>query len=203
MQSCNEMELGTADWVRELLTPEQSQLPAAGHLCRVNAATALHSAGEYWTITSAIKPLTLTGMNQSLWSGWLWNCLGWNWFLLAFERVQFKLFSWAVWKMQQFSYYVVKLESRHHLPIFWIHNLTSSWKHFLLHFLRLLLWPPAMKIQPVLSIMFLGLHISYMSHTALRRFDAHVHCRVSTASRNVWVLRQQGRRCFWKASMAL
>lgn len=165
------MELVTQGWARELLTPEQSQFQllftSAGQ-DKVSAAIALHSAGEYWTITSAMKPLTLTGMNQRLWSGWPWNCLGWNGFLLAFERVQFKLFSWAVWKIQQFSYYVVKLESRHHLPILLDpepHILLET--PFLLPFLWLLLWPPAMKTQPVLAIMFLGSHISYVLYPSV------------------------------------
>lgn len=58
----------------------------------------------------------------------------------------------------------------------WIHNLTSSRKHRTYYtFYRVLLWPPAMKIQSVLSIVFLGFHVAYMSYTSLSTFAAGQH----------------------------
>lgn len=119
VQSCNEMELVAEDWARELLTLSNPSYQLLVTSAEGGQGECSHCSSRCWWILNNNQGLflTLTGMNQKLWSGWPWNCLGWNWFLSAFERVQFKLFSWAVWKIQQFSYYVVTLESRRHLPI--------------------------------------------------------------------------------------
>lgn len=124
-----------------------------------------------------------------LWSGWPWNCLGWNGFLLAFERVQFKLFSWAVWKIRQFSYYVVKLKSRRHLPI-----LLDTQPHilsetpYLLHFL-----PSVVMATSDENLACFIHHVSWLPRCLYVLYipqyiccrATHVHRRVSTLSTNV------------------
>lgn len=143
--------------------------------------------------------LTSTGTNCRLWSGWPWNRFGWNWFRLAFERVQFKLFSWAVWKIGS-------------LAIMW-----SNWRAFTIY---RYCWtrtshPLGNTVLITLSIVHCYGHQRWKSSLVypscflasallirLLRSSAHlcraarVHRRVSTPGKNVRVLRQKGRKCF-------